>query len=372
MPARVLHRYLLRDFWVGFGLTLLVFTFVMYIGALIKAIDLLSRGVSTTIIMQVFLYNIPYILSFSIPMSAITAVLLLFGRLSIDGEITAMKACGLSLWQIITPVVLSSVVLTSVCLYLNFESAPASHFARRQALVNIGEIDPVALLEEGRFTDDFPGYQIRIDSRQGNEVQNVVIYELMGNDWRRYIRAKRGVITTDPENLRMEVDLFDVQITEKDPKEPEKMTLFPTERYSFNPSYHEIMRNKNITKKPKNLNFMEIMKAIRDITVIYPQTPAAEIPARTMECMIEFHRRVAFAVSCFSFTILGIPLGLKSRRKESSLGILISLLLVVVFYLFIIVADSLTKYPQYFPDLIVWVPVILSQVAGVMMLRRAA
>lgn len=360
------------DYLVTFGLTLLVFTFVIYIGALIKAIDLMARGVSGPMIMKIFLLNIPYILSFSIPISAITTVLLLFGRLSIDGEITAMKACGLSLWQIIAPVLLLSVVLTSLCLYINFELAPTSYYARRQALVNVGEIDPVGMLEEGKFTYDFPGYQIRIDGKNGNRVENVVIYELSGNDWRRYIRARWGLITTDEEQLRMSIDLHDVQITEKDPKHPEKETTFPTETYSFNPSYQELMKNKKITKRPKYLDFKEITAALRNIREVYPETRMDEIRVRTMEVMVEFHSRVALAVCCFSFTTLGIPLGLKSRRKESSLGILISLLLVFFFYFFIIVASALEKRPELFPDLVVWIPVVISQVVGFLLIRKSA
>ena len=112
---RVLNRYFLADFLSYFILTLLVFTFVMYLGGMIKAIDLMSQGISGKIILQIFAYQIPYILTFTIPMSTLTATLLLFGRLSIDGEITALRACGLSLSQIVSPVLLLAVLLTLVC-----------------------------------------------------------------------------------------------------------------------------------------------------------------------------------------------------------------------------------------------------------------
>ena len=108
---RILHKYVVKDYLVTFALTLTVFTFVMCIVAMVKAIDLVARGISIFVFFQIFSYNIPYILMFSIPMSALTTVLLLFGRLSMDGEITAMRASGLSLWQIVSPLILISIVL---------------------------------------------------------------------------------------------------------------------------------------------------------------------------------------------------------------------------------------------------------------------
>ena len=158
MPVRLLHRYLAKDFLVIFGMTLLVFTFVMYIGAVIKAIDLMARGVSGGVILRVFAYNIPYTLAFSIPISVLTAVLLLFSRLSFDGEISAMKSSGIGMWQICSPVLLLAVLLSFVCIYVNAFAAPNSHFARRRLLMNIGVDEPLELIEEGRWVRDFPAW----------------------------------------------------------------------------------------------------------------------------------------------------------------------------------------------------------------------
>ena len=91
---RVFNRYLLGDFLKSFFLTLIVLTFVMYVGAVVQAIDYMSRGISGWLILKIFALNIPFTLTFVIPMSVLTTVLLHFGRLSADGEITAMKACG--------------------------------------------------------------------------------------------------------------------------------------------------------------------------------------------------------------------------------------------------------------------------------------
>ena len=75
---RVLNRYVAGDFLKSFLATLFVLTFVMYVGAVVQAIDYMSRGISGPLIMKIFALNIPFTLSFVIPMSVLTTVLLHF------------------------------------------------------------------------------------------------------------------------------------------------------------------------------------------------------------------------------------------------------------------------------------------------------
>ena len=98
---------------------MLLITFAFTVGAIYKAIDIMARGISIDVVGRFFLYNIPYSLAYSIPISALFSTLLIFGRLSSDSEISAMKSSGLSLWQIASPIVLISVVLAGICLYNN-------------------------------------------------------------------------------------------------------------------------------------------------------------------------------------------------------------------------------------------------------------
>ncbi len=164
---RVLHRYVAADFLVAFALTLSIFTFVMCVGLVIRAIDLVAKGISGGLILQVFFSGLPSILMFTIPMSVLTSVLLLFGRLSMDGEMTAMRASGLGMWQIISPVIMISIGLTFFCSYLNSSLAPKSHYARRVVLANAGVEEPLNLLEAGRFVREFPGLMIYVAKTSG-------------------------------------------------------------------------------------------------------------------------------------------------------------------------------------------------------------
>ena len=220
MRLRVFHRYMIQDFLTIFALTLMVFTFVMCLGALIKAIDLLAKGVPISIIGSVFMYNMPYVLSFSIPMSTLTGTLLLFGRLSIDGEVTAMRASGMSIWQISSPVLLMSVLLSLVCVWVNYDTAPRSHYARRVAMLQAGEMNPLDMLEEQKYNKEFPGLQVYIGRIDEDKIYDVSINELDGNVIKRTIRAKEGITSQDVETKILDIELQDVRIEQADPNYP--------------------------------------------------------------------------------------------------------------------------------------------------------
>jgi lipopolysaccharide export system permease protein len=87
--------------------------------------------------------------------------------------------------------------------------------------------------------------------------------------------------------------------------------------------------------------------------------------------MVELNKRLALSAGCFVFVLLGIPLGIRAHRKESSIGIGISLLVVLVFYMFIVIAETLCRLPQFHPELVVWLPVGLAIGLGLGLMSRA-
>ncbi|NCD21994.1 MAG: YjgP/YjgQ family permease [Spartobacteria bacterium] len=371
--TRVFNRYLLGDFIKNFLITLGVLTFVMYVGAVVQAIDYMSRGISGLLILKIFALNIPFTLSFVIPMSVLTTVLLHFGRLSADGEITAMKSCGISLWQTAAPIVFCAVLLSAVCLYLNAELSPRSHFARRQMLRDLGEEDPLALLEEGRFANDFPGVKVYVGKKADRQLEDIILYQFDDKGARAEVRAKSGTVDFNPETRVMEIDLRQVRLTEYDPDHPDDQTKARTlsaDSYPITLDLRQMLRKGKINKKPSDMTFAELVRSIQNVRQTFPDIQEANVPRLRTKMAVDANKRLALAMSCFSFTLLAIPLGIRSHRKESSLGIALALVLMFTFYLFIIIADALVERPEWRPDMIPWIPVLGSQLLGCLLLFR--
>ena len=345
--------------------TVAIITFVMSIGIIFKITDLLARGVSWKPMLNIFLYSMPAALAFAIPVSVLVASLLVFGQLSSDSEITAMKACGLSHWQIISRPLLISTALTALCLYINNEIAPASHFARRSATARLAMESPMDILEEGRFIHDFNNLTIYVEKKQGKQLSNIRICDTTEKGFRRHIHAKTGTIGVSSNNTDMEIRLSDVRI---DP--------FAQDRPGAGFCKHLTMTipnalNRNEYRKSrKDLTMAELWHGIGNVSSSFPNVYGEEALRLRMVLLVELNKRLSLSFACIAFVLLGSALGIKSHRKESSIGILISLVLMFVFYIFIIVAESMATNFRIRPDLIVLMPVFLFGILGFFLIRR--
>lgn len=370
---RVFNRYLLGDLLKSFLIALVVLTFVMYVGAVVQAIDYMARGISGPLIMKIFALNIPFTLSFVIPMSLLTTVLLHFGRLSADGEIIAMKSCGVSLWQMAAPILLAAVLLSGICLYLNAELSPRSHFSRRQMLRELGEEDPLALLDEGRFVSDFPGVKIYVGKKSGANLEDIILYQFNETAAQAEVRARAGQVAFNPETRVMQINLEQVRLTEFDKAKPDDLSKARTlsaDSYPVTLDLRQMLQKSKVPKKPSDMTFAELVHAIRNVRQVFPDIQEQNIPRMRAKMAVDANQRLALALSCFSFALLGIPLGIRSHRKESTIGIGMALVLLFLFYLFIILSDALVDRPAWRPDMIPWIPVLGCQLIGFLLLHK--
>jgi len=271
---RILTTYITRQFLLTFAITLAVFLFVMAVGNIFKVIDLFSRGVPGLLILQVFSYGIPFSLIFAIPMSVMAAAFLIFSRMASDRELIAMKACGISLWQVVQPPVFIAAVLSLVCIYINCNLAPASHYARRTVLGKLGVETPLSLLDEGRFIRDFPGFTIYISRKDGHRVSDIVIYEFDGKDVKKTVRAKSGMIEADKQNPgKITIHLYKVRIDQADDQFPNDLSRtkhLSADEYPVNIDVAELMNRGIVWKKRADLSMLEIFKTIRGSIMFMP------------------------------------------------------------------------------------------------------
>ena len=271
---RILNAYITRNFLVTFFITLLVFLFVMALGNIFRVIDLFSRGVSGSLILKIFSCGMPFSLIFAIPMSVLAAVFLMFSRMASDREIIAIKACGISIWQIIQPPIVIATLLCVVCIYINCNLAPNSHYQRRLLVGQIGVETPLSLLDEGRFIRDFPRMTLYIGKKEGFKLTDIVIYSFGDNGLKQTIRAKSGTIVVDEQDRKkVHINLQKVRMDQADETNPDDLSLtrqFSAEEYPLTVDMSEILNKGAIYKKRADLTFTELLQSIRGNALFVP------------------------------------------------------------------------------------------------------
>jgi len=184
-----------------------------------------------------------------------------------DRELIAMKACGISLWQVIQSPVLIAALLSLVCIYINCNLAPNSHYARRTVLGKLGVETPLSLLDEGRFIRDFPGFTIYIARKDGNRVSDIVIYEFGRKGVKQTVRAKSGTIEPDKQNPgKIIIHLFNVRIDQADDQFPNDLSRtkrLSADEYPVTIDVAELMSRGIIWKKRADLTMLEIVRTLR-------------------------------------------------------------------------------------------------------------
>ncbi len=367
---KILQKYIIRQALVTLAMTVGVFTFVLLLGGMMKQMGdfLVNRQVGLQAVGMFLVLVTPYFLSFSLPMSMLATALLVFGRLSADNEINAMRASGVSLWQVAAPVLVLAALMSGLCLYINSTLAPACRFQFRTLFVRLGMERPMALLEEGTLIDHFPGVRVFIGRKRerDNLIENVIIQVLddRGIPISR-LEAKRGVVSVRPETTTLLLDLREVRGDLRDPNDPTNIHKIragtTAQRYPMELDLGRVLRRPKSAKKIGDLTLGELWEEIANLRAqgIYPAA-----------ALMESHRRVAAAVACVSFTLIGIPLGLKTSRRETSIGIAISLGLALAYYFVIIAANTLKDRPHLFPEAILWSPNLIFEVVGLWLLWR--
>ena len=387
---RTLQFYLIRQVLATLVMTVLVFTFVLLLGNVLREILglLVNRQANLWTVVQAIGLLIPFVLVFALPMGMLTATLLVFGRFSADNELTAMRASGVSLVALITPILLLSVALTGVCAVVNMQIAPQCRVAYKKLIARVGLARIEAFLPEKTFIKDFPGCVIYIAKVEGTNLTDILFYKLDKQGSIDYhIRASEGNLHVSRADRTVTVHLFDtwsIGRMEGSSNQPASYV------YGAESEFVVTNRLTELAEKPKlsEMTFPQLQDEMQELEQrVHAAGPIQKAPNERMrQLMSEFeqqredmllpikvqiHRQVAFSFACIGFTLVGIPLGIRAHRRETTFGIAVALILVCIYYSFFILGQAMETRPEWFPHIILWAPNFLFQAIGAVLLWRA-
>lgn len=212
LRLRLLDRYILRQTLAPFLFALAALTSILLLNQIARRLPkLVGKGLPWSVIGEVFALTIPFIVVMTLPMALLLAVLHAFTHLGADNEITAMKASGISVRQMLTPVLLAGAVLSCVTYYITDQVHPRSN-ARLKALISdIGRKKPTLELAEQAINPIPPSNLFlragRVDANSGR-LKDVAIYDLGQIDSRRIIYADSGIIGYAPDGVDIRLRLW--------------------------------------------------------------------------------------------------------------------------------------------------------------------
>ncbi len=347
---RILRNYILTECLLPFGISISVLTSVFLLGYLPQLADkVINKGVSLAGVCQVFMYYIPLLLGYTLPIACLTTIILTFGRLSADNEILAIRASGIYLRRIISPLIMVGLIFSVILFILNDRVIPQAYTKQREILKDTGFANPTALLEAGTFINAFDGYIIFIYRLEGNKMHNVRIYQPQpdGKPTRTVI-AQEGEFATSPNNDTIKLKLVNGTSDEIDFKNPNNFY-----KLNFETSFLTLdlsKSKKKLEKKPKAMTLRELREKIEEYETLFVDIA----PLRT-----EYHRKVAWSFTPILFIMMGFPLAIITHRREKTANLLYAVLFAAPYFLISLGCQALASQGKTPAGLTMWLPNIL-------------
>ena len=459
---RILHRYIFGNLLSTFLTSLVVLSFVMMVGLLFKATRYIASGASFMSVVQFIGFGFPGTLSMSIPISALVSTMLVFGRLSADSEISAMRACGVSMRRIMLTPFLLGVVLSLVCLYITAFVAPESAYARRTFRNVIKTSDVLAVIQPGKSIAGLPGlsadtsvfvgtrtndwlYNVRIQEplkngggirdikaesahviQQTNGTVRLAMYKvvmsplaenrpgvgqaesinyILGDDFsskselppRRIKDMPAGALDEELQKCVQHITGLRSRIADTAPTLAEQVAYLDAATAHLeslrgaqtpwgNPTSEEVLPDNTVPSTEPISDMAPMTNAVAEAEALVEKVRGTverlqnrqaadsdELAAEQVNLsriQTESTNRIVLALASLCFIAVAVPYGLKAQRRESSVGTIVCLGVCVVYYLFLIMTESLAKHPEYHPHVIAWFPVVLCAILSIDGIQR--
>ena len=359
LEAMILKKYVIAEHLKPFLLGLCVFAFVLFMGNMGELVKIvMTQKGEAILVFKLFLYLIPFIISYSLPMAVLLSILLAFGKLNSDNEIIAIKASGLNPLHLMAPVILLSLFLSLLCVKLNDSVLPKATYATRTLIASLGARKPSIFLQQRTVIEDFENYVIYIWKVKGNYLYTVHISKLREEGLPISIDARKGEILPGPDERMITLKLMHGTIDESQLEEP-----YPSDRTTFDEYHLELKlpsQEASVSKRPKDMSIRELKQKIVEF-----QKKKIDISP----LLTEINRKLSLAFASLSFALIASPLALRVKKGGKSTGFGLSLFLIIIYYLLFTAGQALGE-KGILPEVSVWAPNIILGSLGALLLCK--
>lgn len=356
---KILQRYVLNEIWLPFLLSFMTLNFIFMAGYLVKAANLIiGRGIPLWDTLYVLTLALPEMISYTAPTSILTAVLIVFGGLSQNNEIRAMKASGVHPRMVMIPALLVGLVLSFVMFVFNDQVATNADFQMRKVTKKMLIRHPAALIEPGRFVKLSDSIVFLTKTLDGKQMRDIVAYENEGTDKPvRTIMAERGELVSKPNRSELAIRLYDGSISDSEGQSVQSIQFKTYEFPSLGQEDIDAMQ-----KKTRNRTLAELVLSAASENVSKDDLH---------QIWSWFHQRIAFAFGSFIFVFLGVPIAILVRRGEIVLSFGIAMTAASCYYILFVGAKTLAVQGIVPAVLAFWTPNLLLLFVGFKLLKKS-
>ncbi|HBN08471.1 MAG TPA: hypothetical protein DD435_07430 [Cyanobacteria bacterium UBA8530] len=360
----LMDRYMLSEVLGPFLFGVASFTGILTAtSVLFNLITLMVRfGIPLSTVLQVLALRMPEMAFYTFPMSMLLAALLSFGRLSGDSEIIALRASGVSLYRILSPVIVAALSVSVMTIALNEFVVPQADWAAKNLLFEAQHQRKLPTARDNVFYEELEDNQLKrffyARHFDGETMRGVLVQEFEKSELSRIVKAesavyegqswvfKNGTLYQLAENGEYKyVVKFERQVL------PIKQALLTLSREN---------------RQPMEMNIGELSAHIKRLE------EAGHQGSEIRELAVQLHQKLSVPFASLVFALVGAPLGLRPNRSSGSLGLGLSILIIFVYYVAMFVFMAFGQSGFLSPAFSAWLPNVLTAFIGCLLIYRAA
>ena len=357
---RILTRYILREISSHSLLGLLVFTFAIFIPRLGHLLELVVRhSLPLPDMLTLFMLPIPSILVLTVPMAVLVGTLIGLSRMAADGEVIAARASGIGLGQFVRPVLLFAFAGWAITLWMSLFLAPQAGRKLNRMEAGLKASQVPYEIQPRVFIEQFPNLLLYLEDVTGSRARwrGVFIADTTQRDEVKVTLAESGVLVNEAANDRLVIHLNQGMTHEIDPQNPAQYSVV-----TFTNTDIPVPLEQGSASGPESLSV-----PLLSLRHLIAQT---HDPGQRQAALVELHYRFALPVASLVLALVGISLGLSTRKGGKAVGMILTMVLVFVYYIIMVFGLSFSKQGRLPPFIGLWLANVIFVVAGVLMLAQ--
>ena len=361
---RILTRYILREVTAHALIGIAVFTFVLFTRDLGRILELVVRNSAPLpSVAEIFFFTVPVALTYTIPMGVLIGILIGLSRLAADSEITAMRASGIGVWSFLRMISIFVVLAWLLAMVNSVYVAPQSEAALGRLQDRLKTSQASFEIQPRVFYEGFPKLVLYVQDVKSAERaaiwRGVFIADISTPSSPRITLAQQGILVSEgPDTLHLH--LINGSTHETDPKKPDAYQISTFEQTDVPIQIPQTEDKQDQEPVPvAEMSTRELLQQTHKVK---------KFIARWY--LIEFHRRFALPTACLVLALVGIPLGLSSKKGGKSTGFVLTILLVFAYYSVSLVGVSLARQGKVSPAVGVWLANVVFLMGGAFLLWR--